>query len=311
VAGFELTTSISNLRHLRQSDLGPYDAVYLGNIHCPRYEDNLVERPADLARAVELVRAQGKRAYVATYAAPRRGALDSVMRAVAAGLGAGAAGVEVHAMGVLKLVRDAFPGSRVHAGSFANVYTELGAAVLRDLGVARIAPPPELPLDEVDRIAHDAGVPLELTVHGKIPLGVSESCILLDHEAAWGVACPDLCQKDVFLRKDGWALKSVGTGILSGRDVCMLRHLGRLLDAGHRAFRIETVSESPAYRLQIGTVYREALTRRLEGQAADDPRWWDTVRAHTRVGLANGFYFGQSGMDYLGGAEAEQGPAPG
>jgi putative protease len=307
---FELTTSISNLRHLQASDLGPYDAVSLGNIYCPRYEGNLLERPGDLARAVELVRAQGKRAHVATYAAPRRGALDAIMRAVEAGLGAGATAVEVHAMGVLKLVRDAFPGCPLHAGSFANVYTELGAAVLRDLGVVRIAPPHELPLDEVDRIAREAGVPVELTVHGKVPLGVSESCILLEHEAEWGVACPDLCQQDVFLTKDDWALKSVGTGILSGRDVCMLEHLGLLLDAGHRHFRVEAVSESPAYRLAIGAVYREALMRRLQGQVEDDPQWWSAVRAHARVGLANGFYFGRSGMEYVGGVSESPSETP-
>ena len=300
VAAFELTTSVSNLRHLRGSDLDPYDAVYLGNIHCRRYEGNLLERPDDLRTAVEMVRDQGKRAYVTTYAAPRAEALAAIMRAVEAGVGAGAAAVEVHAVGVLKLVRDAFPGTAVHAGSFANVYTDLGAEVLRDRGVARITPHHELPLDEVDRIARDVGVPMELTVHGKIPLGVSEVCFLLDYEAKWGVACPDLCQKDVFLRKDDWGLKSVGKGILSGRDVCLLEHLGRLLEAGHRHFRIETVSESPAYRLAIGTVYREALARRLEGDSADEPRWWETVWAHTRLGLANGFYFGRSGMDYVG-----------
>jgi hypothetical protein len=58
VAAFELTTSVSNLRQLRGSDLDPYDAVYLGNIHCRHYEGNLLERPDDLRTAVEMVRDQ-------------------------------------------------------------------------------------------------------------------------------------------------------------------------------------------------------------------------------------------------------------
>ncbi len=46
---FELATAISSVHDLRASDLGPYDAVYLGNLYCARYEGNLLEHP-DAAR---------------------------------------------------------------------------------------------------------------------------------------------------------------------------------------------------------------------------------------------------------------------
>jgi len=297
---FELTTSVSNLRHLAASDLGPYDAVYLGNLHCRLYEANLIERPADLREALRILRDQGKRAYLTTYAAARGDALPAIRAALETAVVGGAEAVEVHQMGILKLARDEFPGLRIHAGSFANVYTDAGVAVLETLGVSRITPSYELTLEEIDQVARESGVPLELLLHGKMPLGVSDSCVLLEHETAWGVRCPDLCQRDVFVRKEDWGMKSVGKGILSGKDVCMLEHLPRLVAAGHRHFRIETVSESPAYRLAIGRVYREALARALAGDAREEAAWWPTVRQHTRLGLCNGFYFGRSGMDYVG-----------
>src|SRR5262249_59308238 len=125
-------------------------------------------------------------------------------------------------------------------------------------GVRRTAPSHELPLDEADAIAAAGRIPLELTLHGKLPLGVSDTCILLEHEPAWGARCPDLCQREVFLQREDWTLKSVGTGILTGRDLCLLGELPRLLAAGHRHFRIEAGSESPAYRVQVGAVYRDA-----------------------------------------------------
>jgi putative protease len=308
---FELTTSISNLRHLAASDLGSYDGVYLGNLYCRRYEANLLERPRDLAVGLRRLRDAGKRAYVTTYAAPRNDTLPAIRRVLEVAAREGADAVEVQSVGVLQMVREEFPGLPVHAGSFANVYTDLGAAVLRDLGVRRITPHYELSLDEVEAIRRETGVPLELLIHGKMPLGISDTCILLEHEARWGVPCPDLCQQDVFLEKDGWGLKSVGTGILSGWDVCMLEHLPPLLGAGHRCFRIETVSESPAYRRAVGEVYREALTRALAGDFRIEPAWWETLRAHARLGLSNGFYFGRSGMDYVGaGSGAVQPTAP-
>ena len=68
---FELNTTISNLRNLRESDLSAYDAVYLGNIYCRIYEDNFLERLDDLEEGIALVKGQGLRAYVTSYAAPR------------------------------------------------------------------------------------------------------------------------------------------------------------------------------------------------------------------------------------------------
>jgi U32 family peptidase len=300
---FELTTTVSNLRHLRASDLTPYDAIYLGNVYCRLYEGNLLEHPADIREAVHIVRDRGLRAYLTTYAALREDAVPVVRRALETGFAAGAAAVEVHALGLVKLVRDEFPGLAIHAGTFANVYTDLGVDVLRAFGVCRIAPGYELGLDEVDAIVRGTTVPLELTIHGKIPLGVSEVCALLPYEATWGVRCPDLCQKPVVLEKDGWALRSVGKGVLSGRDVCLLEHLGRLVAAGHRHFRIEAASETPAYRLAIGAVYREALARALSGAPGVEAWWWEAVQAHAPLGLCNGFYFGRSGMDYVGAVE--------
>ncbi len=304
---FELTTSVSNLRHLAESDLGPYDAVYLGNLHCRLYEANFLERPAELREALRMVRDRGRRAYLTTYAAPRNDALPAIRRALEVAARDGAEAVEVHSLGLLKLAREEFPELAVHVGNFANTYTDLGVEVLKAFGVARITPNYELTLDEIDAMARDGGIPLELTIHGKIPLGVSEFCFLLDYEAKWGVRCPDLCQREIFLRKETWALKSVGKGILSGRDVCMLEYLPRLVRAGHRHFRIEAVSESPAYRLAVGAVYREALTRARTGDDRSDARWWETVNAHARVGLCNGFYFGRSGMDYVSTSSAESG----
>ena len=108
-------------------------------------------------------------------------------------------------------------------------------------------------------------------MHGKLPLGVSDSCLLLGCEAELGVGCPDLCRQDVFLSRGDWVLKSVGTGVLSGRDACLLEHLPRLVADGHRHFRIEAVSETPAYRLAVGRVYREALARALGGDARSTP----------------------------------------
>ncbi len=297
---FELNTTIANLRDLRESDLSDYDAVYLGDIYCRIYEANFLEHLGDLEEGLHILRDQGKRAYVTTYAAPRNDFLPKVRKMLEVSAAGGAQAVEIHNLGILKIAHDEFPELPVHVGGFANVYTDAGAEVLRGLGAVRFTPNYELSLDEIHEITTTCDAPMELLVHGKMPLGISDYCFLLEYEEKWGVKCPDLCQKELFVKQGDWAMKSVGKGILSGKDVCMLEHLPRLLAEGHRYFRIETVSESPEYRREVAAVYRAALNRAIAGDDDLDERWWETVRRHARIGLCNGFYFGKSGMDYAG-----------
>ncbi|HUM00821.1 MAG TPA: U32 family peptidase, partial [Thermoanaerobaculia bacterium] len=225
VSSFELNTTIANLKDLRESDLTDYDGVYLGDIYCRLYEANFLEQLDDLREGLRILRDQGKRAYVTTYAAPRNDFLPKVQRMLEAAATSGAEAVEIHNLGVLKMAHDAVPELPVHIGGFANVYTAAGAEVLRGYGAVRFTPNYELSLEEIREIAAVCDAPMELLVHGKMPLGVSDYCFLLEYEEKWGTKCPDLCQKELFLKQGDWAMKSVGKGILSGKDVCMLEHL--------------------------------------------------------------------------------------
>src|SRR5208337_4121585 len=297
---FELNTTISNLRNLRESDLSAYDAVYLGNIYCRIYEDNFLERLDDLEEGIALVKGQGLRAYVTSYAAPRNDVLPKVQKALETAAAAGADAVEVHNLGVLRMVHEQFPRMPAHLGGFANVYTDAGAEVLKEYGAVRFTPNYEISLDEVGTITSGVGMPAELVVHGKIPLGVSDYCFLLEYQQNWPEKCSTLCQKNLLLRQGDWAMRSVGKGVLSGKDVCMLEHLPALIAAGHRVFRIEAAYEMPGYRSDIAKIYRAALERAGAGDWTVDESAWNTIREHTVVGLCNGFYFGRTGAEYVG-----------
>lgn len=297
---FELNTTISNLRSLRETELSPYDAVYLGNIYCRTFQDNFLERLDDLREGIAEVKNRGLRCYVSSYAAPRNDALPKLRKMLETAADAGADAIEVHNLGVLRMVHEQFPNLPAHIGGFANVYTDAGASVLKEYGAVRFTPNYEISLEEIKEIAESASLPAEILVHGKMPLGVSDACFLLEYENNWAVKCPAVCQKDLFLRQGDWAMRSVGKGVLSGKDVCMLEHLSALIAAGCRIFRIETAYEIPAYRLNIARIYRAALEGAARGNDKVDDLAWHTVRQHTAVGLCNGFYFGRTGGEYVG-----------
>src|SRR6202158_2437560 len=300
MGAFELNTTVSNLRNLRESDLSPYDAVYLGNIYCRIFQDTFLERLDDLKEGIALVKGQGLRAYVTSYAAPRNDVLPKVQKALETAAAAGADAIEVHNLDVLRMVHEQFPGMPAHVGGFANVYTDAGAEVLKEYGAVRFTPNYEISLDEVGAITSGVGMPAELAVHGKMPLGVSDYCFLLEYEQKGPEKCPTLAQKQLFLKQGDWAMRSVGKGVLSGKDLCMLEHLPALIAAGHTIFRIEAAYETPAYRLNVARIYRAALQHAVAGDGTVDESAWQVIREHTAVGLCNGFYFGRTGSDYVG-----------
>ena len=298
---FELTVSIASPRELEGTDLSPYDAVCLGSPYCRRVEGNYAEALDLLPAVVSGLHAAGKRAFVATPAVPREADLPHVARLVDAATAAGADALEIHNLGVLRILREKGRPVPAHMGAYANVYTHLAAGVMRDAGAVRVRPNAEVTLEESAVLAREAGVEVELLVHGKIPLGVTDRCYLLTEPEESDPKCPSACGEAHWLTSRQWVLKTVGKGVLSGRDMCLLEHLPRLVRDGFRVFRIEGLYETASYRSEIGGVYREALARAFAGGSfAVEERWADAARRHAPRGLCNGYSFGTSGRKYVG-----------
>ncbi len=305
----ELVLTVSSPQELSGTDLRAYDAVCLGNPYCRRVAGNYSDDLAALAAAVPALHRAGKKAYVTSPAAPRGRDLSRVAALIDAAAAAGADALEVHNMGVLRILREKRNPLPAHMGAFANVYTHLAARVMRDYGAVRVRPNAEVSLAEMGTIAAEGGVEVEILAHGKIPLGVNEKCFLLSGPEGEDPNCPAACRDEHWLaarrgaggRDGNWVLKTVGKGVLSGKDMCMIEHLPRLLADGFRVFRIEGLYETAAYRSEIGAVYREALEVAASPKPyAVRPGWADTIRRHSRRGLCNGYYFGQTGRLYVG-----------
>jgi putative protease len=172
---------------------------------------------------------------------------------------------------------------------------------MRDYGAVRVRPNAEVSMEEMGIIANEGGVEVEVLAHGKIPLGITERCSLLSEDEDTDPDCPSACEEERWLTTRQWVLKTVGKGVLSGRDMCMLEHLPRLLADGFTIFRVEGLYETSAYRSEIGWVYREALDLAASGKPYEvKPEWVAALRRHSREGFCNGYYFGKTGRLYVG-----------
>ncbi|HEY6898727.1 MAG TPA: peptidase U32 family protein [Rhodocyclaceae bacterium] len=301
---FELSTNLANPKDLRVTDISAYDAIYLGDFSCAEYPNNFSSNSDVLAAALENIHAQGKKCYLRLYAVPSNHDLPWVRDHLKVALALPFDGYEVHNMGLLRVLRDMGCTAPIHLGVFGNLYTHETARVLKDYGVTRVYPNPELSLKEIVYIQDEAPVEVLAPVHGKIPLVISETCFIMEHTDGGASECNFFCSKDHWLERGSgdWSLKDTGRMTLSGKDLCMLEHLPEMLERGLTAFYIQSHGEGPEYIATAGRIYRAALEKAAAGQPASEDEitvWLAELGELARKGLCNGYYFESAGQRYV------------
>jgi Collagenase and related proteases len=79
--------------------------------------------------------------------------------------------------------------------------------------------------------------------------------------------------------------------ILSPRDLCMVEHVGELIDAGISSFKIEGRARPADYVAIVTRVYREAIDSHQSGEWEFQDRWLDDLQKVFNRGFDTGFYF--------------------
>jgi len=143
-----------------------------------------------------------------------------------------------------------------------------------------------------------SSVEVLLQAHGKLPLGMSETCFLLEHREG---ECQDVCFEPCWLSSGRWKLKNIGRATLSGKDFCLLEYLGTFYWKGFRCFNVMTLREDPAYVERVGAIYSSVLSRISKGM--DDylePQERDELAMLSPGGFCNGYLFRRAGHRYIG-----------
>ena len=307
---FELSTNCANPKQLRQTDFSAYDAVYLGDFSCLDYPNNYCSHPELLEAAVTQLKEQGKKVYLRLYATPGNEDLPQVREMIETALKLPFDAFEVHNLGVLRILQQMGSTLPVHLGVFGNLYTDASARVLKDFGVTRVYPNPELSLAEIHYIREKTPIDVLLPVHGKIPLVISETCFIVENSKSCTqkvdkngkLVCDFPCSQDYWLNRSNgqWVLKDTGRMTLSGKDLCMIEHLPELLKAGQQLFYIQSHGETPEYVETTGLLYREALERSVAGNGQSDQKAeLNALNALSKEGLCNGYYFEGAGQTYV------------
>ena len=272
----------------------------------------------NLNQAAERCHHHGAKLYVCTNTVMRDKDIEHLKTLLPEIKSAGADAIIASDLGVLKIAREV--GVDVHLSVQANISNSESLKLLRELGVKRVILSRELPLEDIRVMAEDSPLEVEVFVHGAMCLAISGRCFLSSYlyqknancgeclqpcRKEWQLVCQDENGISQDLKNDNEISLSLGENslasecgdggfkghILSPRDLCMVEHIGELIDAGISSFKIEGRARPADYVATVTRVYREAIDSYQSGEWEFQDRWLEDLQKVYNRGFDTGFYF--------------------
>lgn len=269
------------------------DAVYLGGrkLNARRNAANFSDE--ELAQAVEYCHARGVKVYITLNTLVRDDETQTAMNAVRCACDIKADALILQDIGLASLVRRAAPDMPLHASTQTSVQTLDGIKLLADLGFCRAVLPRELSKKEIEKIAAQSPIELELFVHGALCMCLSGQCQLsavLGSRSGNRGLCAQPCRLP--FSAEG------GTGHdLSLKDMSLIEYLPELAQMGITSFKIEGRMKRPEYVAAVTEIYARLL-REHRTPTKDEQK--KLALAFSRDGFTEGYYRGARGREMFG-----------
>lgn len=231
------------------------DAVYLGYtaFGARSYAGNFNDQ--ELLEAVEFAHERGKKIFVTVNTLVKQCEMDDLCDVLELLCRTHVDAAIVQDMGVARIAREQFPQLALHASTQMTIHNAQGAEFMKNLGFTRVVPARECSLPELRKMA-DTGVEIEAFAHGALCVGVSGQCLfssMIGGRSGNRGRCAQPCRLPYQL-EDG-----TSGYLLSTRDLMLIGHLPELRDVGVYSFKLEGRMKRPEYVGVVTKAYREAL----------------------------------------------------
>ena len=303
----ELLMPAGNLEKLEYAIRYGADAVYLGvvdfSLRAMR-KGELITMD-NLKQAVDLAHSLGKKAYLTLniFAFNKDiKLLESCMDRIK---DSNPDALIISDMGIIRLAQRYMPDTPIHISTQTNTLNYEAVKFWQDLGATRSILARELPIKDVAEIKkHVPDMELEVFVHGAQCVSFSGRCLLSDYMtdgerlANQGNCCQP-CR---------WSYKLVeetrpgqyyeieqndrGTHIMSTKDLCLVKYIGNLIDAGVDSLKVEGRTKSLYYVSAVAKAYRAAIDTAWENRDADLTPYYEELLKVGNRGYTTGFYLG-------------------
>lgn len=316
----ELLSPAGNFEKLEAAVRYGADAVYLAGkeFGMRTASQNLTEE--ELAAAVAFCHERRVRLYVTVNVMPRTEEYPA-LRAYLRFLGkVGVDALIVSDLGVFMAAREEAPETELHISTQASAVSAEACLAWHRLGAKRVVLARELTLSDIRTIR--AAVPeeleLEVFLHGAMCVAYSGRCLLSNYftgrdanhgncvqACRWQYAPSDEDRPDfsIDLKEENRPDLPVAlsaeqvkgeTFFLSSRDLCMIRHIPELEEAGIASYKIEGRVKSAYYTAVVTNTYRMALDRYRADPAGYrfDEAWQRELDGVSHREYGTGFFFG-------------------
>lgn len=173
---------------------------------------------------------------------------------------AGVDGLIVQDLGAVRKLQELFPDLPIHSSTQMCVTGPESAKLVKKLGMTRAVLARELSLDEIRKVSEEAGIELEVFVHGAMCYSYSGQCFmssLLGGRSGNRGRCAGTCRLCYETAgKKGY--------YLSMKDMSTVELLPELIDAGVYSMKIEGRMKSPVYTAGVVSIYRKYLDMAME-----------------------------------------------
>ena len=290
---FELLAPAGDLEIFKGVIESGADAVYVGGsmFGARAYANNFTEE--ELLEAIDFAHLRGVKVYLTVNTLIKNSEFSKLYGYLLPYYKRGLDAVIVQDLGVVKAIHEYFPSMEIHTSTQMTVTGADGVRFLSQFGVTRVVMAREVSLAEMKRIHEETGMELEAFVHGALCYSYSGQCLfssILGGRSGNRGRCAQPCRLPYTVegKKDEY--------ILSLKDMCGIKALDKLHDAGVYSLKIEGRMKQLEYACGVVKYYRSYIDSMKPVTDAD----YDRIKAlGNRCGFTDRYYFDHNGSDMV------------
>jgi len=290
---FELLAPAGDLEIFKGVIESGADAVYVGGsmFGARAYANNFTEE--ELLEAIDFAHLRGVKVYLTVNTLIKNSEFSKLYDYLLPYYKRGLDAVIVQDIGVVKAIHEYFPSMEIHTSTQMTVTGADGVRFLSQFGVTRVVMAREVSLAEMKRIHEETGMELEAFVHGALCYSYSGQCLfssILGGRSGNRGRCAQPCRLPYTVegKKDEY--------ILSLKDMCGIKALDKLHDAGVYSLKIEGRMKQLEYACGVVKYYRSYIDSKKPVSDAD----YDRIKAiGNRCGFTDRYYFDHNGSDMV------------
>lgn len=303
----ELLAPAGNLERLQVALQYGADAVYMAGkkFGLRAFAENFDDD--ELAKAVRFAHLLGKKVYITVNIFANNDDIDNLGEYFKYLERIHADAAIISDLGVFATAMENAPDLPVHISTQANTCNYAAAKMWQQLGASRIILARETSLDGIKRIRDEVGDGLELEafVHGAMCMSYSGRCLLSNFLTGRGAnhgECAQPCRWNYYVmeeKRPGEYMQIAeddrGTYVFNANDLCMIRYIPELVNAGVSSFKIEGRMKTVNYTATVTKQYRAALDK-YESDPQNyvfDEYWAEELDKASHRPFSTGFFFGK------------------